>query len=669
MSNSDKLKEGRQKRREYLRSPVTGSKVNARPEATLDPPLLKDIIPGLPEGLIAVAALRADLDLKIPYWGSVVALGRYADVTVRMKNANGVTHHFYTKRTNGPLSSADFPLEQNFPLDKIPHEGTFSLEYHVIVSGGLDNDSIPQVITIDRTAPYANPNPDLAFPAPLTVPATVITDATFSGGVTEFVCTLPEYPDIADSDMIVVYWEQGLPPDSPNAPDPVFGPAPVPANRKIPISKADIERHPNGATFAVYWLTDKAGNVSSISLPAQVDVQLGALPTDLKDPEVPLGPIVDLADAHLGVKVRVPAFTNTKDAAVEAKWGAKALDPVIPGSMPRDVFVPVPWGTLKGEYTGGPGEETVQVSYLVRRGSLTFPLAPLTVDVQVDFSTIGPGNPNEPDPVNPTLDKIHLTGADGQDKLTPNDAGKDIVATVALYDPVLPGEVLKLYWGNKEEAVDEFSVVTESAGTPIDFTIPWVDIEAQANNAALPMYYTINSATGNNPQRSEDTLVEVSVLVVGFEPVIFPDIHVDDLGNRTLSCASLYSEDYTDPTAKFGFRVTVPGDKDFKPGDRVSVEWLGYEFDGTTAIPGTRFTHNHPALTDDEVLNGFTFLVEPYATHILPISEGYANVTYIVTPVGGGAPIPANPMPQKELVLLIRPGPEYCVVPPPPPKP
>ncbi|MFJ4143765.1 hypothetical protein [Pseudomonas sp. NPDC089734] len=667
MSNSARITEGIQKRREYLRSKRQIAKVNPSEADELVPPVVDAILPGSPDGLLPVAALQADLDIKIPYWGVPLVGTQYADVTLSLIDSQDQIVYSNIKRFNAPLTGADFPLQHDLPQGNIPHEGTFTLEYLVALSVGNENNSDPRTIVIDRTPPYYNPNPELALPAALVAPSTVITDATFSGGVTEFVCTLPEYADINPEDRVVVFWGPGLP-DTPDTPNPVFGPVTIPADRKIPIPKAYIETLPNGTTYAVYWLVDKAGNWSSISKPLQVDVQLGALPADLKDPQVPLGPLVDLADAHMTVEVLIPAFSNPADSFIAVKWGATPLGEVAPGSTSRDTYIPVPWSVLKAEYTGGPGEEDVRVSYQVRRGTLLFPQAALYVDIEVDFSTIGPGNPNEPDPVNPNLDQIHLTGAaGGQDVLTPQDAGKDIVATVALYDPVLPTEVLELYWGTQETPVDDFTVVNERPGDLIDFTIPWTAIEPQANNPALPMYYTINSADGNNPQQSPDTPVEVNVLVLGFDPVSFPDVYEDDLGNRTLSCESLYSEDYDNPTAKFGFRVAVPGDRDLKVGDVVTAVWQGYELDETTTIPGTRFTHTHPALTQEEVTNGFTFLVEPYADHILPIETGYAEVSYTVTPVGGGTPVPSDPMPEKQAVSVVRPGGFFCVVPPPKP--
>ncbi|MDO7928756.1 hypothetical protein Q6A51_18375 [Pseudomonas sp. KFB-139] len=669
MSNAHKIAEGIQKRREYMRSQVKRGGGNPSPDALLDPALVSAIIAGLPPGLLRVKDLVGDLDVQIPYWHLPIVSTGYVDVVLTLTNSEDYIIYVNSKRFMGPLDATDFPLEKNIPHDNIPHEGVFTIAYEIFTNEGTNNSSSPLTITIDRTPPYFNPDPALAFPTALIVPADFITDETFAGGVTEFVCTLPDYPGITDEDQVVVYWGPGMP-DSPNAPNPAFGPVVIPADRKIPIQKSFIEDKVNGPTLVVYWLTDKAGNVSAVSQITVVDVQLGALPADLQPPEVPLGPLVDLADAHMGVTVLVPAFNNPASTLVRVKWGGTDLAPVEPGSMPRDVYVTVPWGTLKAEYLG-PGEKPLEVSYQVSRGTLLFPDAPLTLGIDVDFSTIGPGNPDEPDPVNPTLAQVHLTGADGgQDHLTPSDDGKDINATTTLYTPVLPTEVLKLYWGTQETPVYEFTVANEKPGDPISFTIPWTAIEPQANNPALPMYYTINSDNGNNPQSSPPTPVNVDVLRISFEPATFPDVFVDDLGNGTLSCISLRSEDYNDPTAKFGFRVQIPADKDLAVGDEVIAVWQGYELDGTTAIPATRFTHVHPPLKQEEVDNGFLFLVEPYVDHILPIKRGFTEVTYTVTPAGGGTPVPANPMPAKQYVSLLIPGEDLtCVVPPPEPKP
>ncbi|AHG43536.1 hypothetical protein N018_09680 [Pseudomonas syringae CC1557] len=617
MNNVEKIKEGIERRREYLRSKAN---VVPAPGGLQDPPLKAvelDVLDGDPEGLLHVSMLVSDLDVKIPFWGFLIPQNAYAEVTMNIRDSAGTIVYTDPRKHDGPLPQSVFPLKQNIPQASIPHEGTYTIDYSVESSSGNSNVSEPFTITIDRTAPYYNADPTVAFPAALVVPEKSITDAYFTGGVDEFVCILPEYSGRTLEDRIIVFWDPVLP-ENISAPDPAFGPVFVPDDLKIPIPKIIIEKRPNGPTFAVYWLIDKAGNVSSISTPAKVDVQLGALPADLKDPEVPLGPLVDLADAHLGVEVKIPAYNNPKGSTIQAKWGAIDLDSKDPGSDPVDVFISVPWSVLKSEYAGGPGGEPVKASYQVKRGSLLFPDAPLVVEVEVDFSTIGPVNPDEPNPVNPDLAPVHVVGADGeQDKLTLADKLKDITATVELYTPVAPGEVLQLYWGVPDKPVADFTVVNESAQDPITFIIPWAAIEAQGNNPALRMYYTINSATGNNPQQSLDTLVDVAVMVVGFDPVSFPDLYEDTGGFKTLSCRSLYSEDYADPTAKFGFRVQVPGDTDLNVGDTLIAVWQGYEFDTTTAIPATRFTHTHPPLTADEVANGFIFLVEPYDTYIV----------------------------------------------------
>ncbi|WP_439851497.1 hypothetical protein ACTACG_10855 [Pseudomonas syringae] len=668
MNNVEKIKEGVERRREYLRSKAGVVRAPGGLQDPLLKPVVLEVLPGNPPGLLQVSKLEADLDVKIPYWDYIIPAGRYADVTMKIKDSAGAIFYSNKRRNDGPLQATDFPLEQNIPKASIPHEGTYTIDYLVENSAGNNNESEPFTITIDRTAPYYNVDPSLALPDALTVPETSITDATFAGGATHFICTLPEYIGRTSEDTIIVFWGPGLP-DSISAPDPAFGPTAVPADLKIPIPKAIIEDRPNGPTFAVYWLIDKAGNISSVSEPAEVDVQLGALPADLKAPEILLGPLVDLADAHLGVEIKIPAYNNPKSSTIQARWGATDLTPKDPGSDPVDVFIVVPWSVLKSEYAGGPGEQSVQASYQVKRGSLLFPPdAPLSVTVDVDFSTIGPVNPAEPDPVNPNLALVHVVGAEGkQDILTLADNGQDITATVELYTPVAPNEVLQLYWGVSDTPVASFTVVSELAGELISFTIPWTAIEAQGNNPALRMYYTINSDTGNNPQQSQDTFVDVAVIAVGFDPVSFPDLYEDAGGFKTLSCRSLYSEDYDDPAAKFGFRVQVPGDEDLKVGDTLIAVWQGYELDMTTALPGTRFTYDHGALTADEVANGFIFLVEPYDTHILPISQGYADVTYTITPSGGGTAMPADPLPQKQYVELVRPGGITCEVPPPKP--
>lgn len=76
----------------------------------------------------------------------------------------------------------------------------------------------------------------------------------------------------------------------------------------------------------VYVLVDKAGNISRVSKPMSVVVALGAMPANLKLPEVPLAAddLIDRLDAKQGVQVHVLEYDNWKSTdEISVSWGRR----------------------------------------------------------------------------------------------------------------------------------------------------------------------------------------------------------------------------------------------------------------------------------------------------------------------------------------------------------
>ncbi|MCF5674194.1 hypothetical protein GIV48_25995, partial [Pseudomonas syringae] len=75
MNNVEKIKEGVERRREYLRSKAGVVRAPGGLQDPLLKPVVLEVLPGNPPGLLQVSKLEADLDVKIPYWDYIIPAG------------------------------------------------------------------------------------------------------------------------------------------------------------------------------------------------------------------------------------------------------------------------------------------------------------------------------------------------------------------------------------------------------------------------------------------------------------------------------------------------------------------------------------------------------------------------------------------------------------------
>lgn len=591
-----------------------------RDEGKLAPPAptVEGVIPGF-NGLLPVEKLQESLKVIVPEWqpGSGWIPGDSESVTVNLKDLSGGVRYSGVTPFTLPLTPPTVTVE--IPDDRIPAQGTFTVDYQVTAWNGNPGEvSETFQIIIDRQPPYYNPGHP-ATPAAITHPVDVVTDKYLTDNADEVVCELPDYPaDRAPGDQVSVYLGLEIP-DSINV-TPVVGPIDVPADLKIHISGDEFRARPDGKHYVLYWLNDKAGNFSDISEPDSLELQLGPMPSGLLPPQVPLGPLITRADALEPVMVEIPAFTGADRVTIKALWGATPLPVLQPGLNPSfPLRIGVPWSALTAEYdaTGLP-VQNLTVRYQAWRGSLAFPEAgPLTTDVQVDLSVVGPPNP-DPDPVNPNLPEVHLTSYSGEtDKLTSADKGQPAKVSTELHEFPLKDEVIELWW--RDKVVDTFTVDTEVEGDPIDFDITWDQIVEGKNDRALPMTYTIVAKDGNNPQRSPTTPVDVNVVTVDLAEPVFPTI---DSSVNLINCSSL-------DCGTLALPVRIPGNSThLKDGDIIRLDTQGFT-NTNDPVPGTEFSLPY-TLQPGEAALGVTLRVQPYDKHLLPIVSGRILARYSV---------------------------------------
>ncbi len=627
----------------------------AKTSRQLEPPVIDDEIAGF-DGLVPVSVLTEPLKITVKPWQNGAPPGLEDTVTLLM--ASDVPGPIFVEvdrlTVPGPVASVDRKLE--VPVERL-REGNYLLKTYLHHWADNNAESPLVLLKIDRTPPYGNNDPiPLILP---TFPLDVITDAEVDSVEVE----IPAYSQ-QRGDRVAFFW--GELPDDPVDVVPIEV-IDVPDDRKYTYPKLFIEAVGDGVMRAAYGLIDKAGNPSRMSGYSTVEVALGPYPEDLQVPEIPLAVadnLINLEDAS-AVTIEIPQFSGYKEKdVIKGKWGTRELEPYTISANPAfPLVIRVAFETLKAEYGSASGEVATTISYQVARGrKLLFPDTPMQATVNVDLSVAGPVNPEEPDPVNPVLDVVVVTGASGGpvNTLGPDDNGLSATATFKLYTPALLGERIELFYGNDPEPVDTYVVTgSEDPDFEVGLTIPWTKIDAHGNDSKVPVYYRIYTLGSSNHQYSRLTEVNVSAVVITLPKPEF--LHLSS--NGFINCDSLQA---AEGEVGLGVDVKVPGNpRYFEAGMEVTFEWWGVVFgDSETEIPTTRFSHVHE-LTASEVTDGFTVRVHPYDPHIFNFytetESGYGNAMAQYSVEINENPVPST-LAEPTLVVLGGPG-GSCVIP------
>ncbi|PBP44366.1 hypothetical protein [Pseudomonas syringae] len=529
-----------------------------------------------------------------------------------------------------PVAPGTFPKKIQIPLSSLmqglekPADGTYSLRYRIRQPNDQQTTSPSINLIVDTTPPGGHSEPEQMI-----LDTDQLTQAYLDEHPDGLVGTLPDYYDWAPDHRVAFYYVGNplpeKPEDLPPPVDVVNLPGPTNNTLKFPVSVIGASR--DDAYYIAYFLIDKATNRTPLSNYKRIDVALGLLPDNLQDPVVPLAEndnLIDLPDAGIGVQVSIKSFDNWKPTdRIEVTWGAGMLRSEEVGSYPEfPLLIRVPGEVLRAQYnlaTGG--DQATNVSYRILRGIL--PSAVKSTSVNVNFSTIGPDpitDPGWPDPVNDALPLVEVRGktSDSANVLTAADKGEAARVLFKLYINLQSGEMIDFYWGTRLTSSATYTVLpSDAAGSDREVEIPWDDIFAEGNRVDLPVHYRIHAPGSANTQHSKETLVNVSAIVITPDAPLFEGTST----SGWLNCDSLFANGIGNPaTGEPGIRVRVPDlSKYLSDGETVTLHW--YASTGTTGdalIPGTE-KEEAIVLGADHPATGFTWLVTPYATHILPV--------------------------------------------------
>jgi len=572
------------------------------------------------------------LKVKVPEWANKAPLaGMQETVELQIDPGSGTyvtaASHTFTMPVDGGTYPEIFPFEMLIETNSLPDDATCHLRYQLIDFTGDEFDSLVTTVICDRLPPYKHDAPK----APVFVGDYLDDTSLPAGG--KLSMTIPGYADWQATDQIAVYLvDEDNIPDDPTATPPIYtGPAPAPgiSDSTVDIDADKIRAFGDAKALVTYALRDEAFNDSPPALYKKVGLTFGPLPINLFEPRVPQANPGPLNMQHVadGVSVWILRHTNYKSGdSIRLQWGGKVLaDHALGSNPPADIEIQVLPKRLMLEDYGRTttGVKSTPVSYhVVRQGRL---FGPVSDDFDVNFEVAvpwpDPWPPVDwPNPIHPGLLKGDVKNFDGTrtNELIRADKDKDATFHFEWYSEAVNGHVIDFYW-NGERVVEAQVTFDDSdpehvPGGPFEVAIPWSYIKKGGNGNPVPVYYRVSAAGLVNDLHSPTTDVVVNAIAVELPPASFPTIPDPDGFPR---CDALENDgslkaDIPDLTGvlevgdKISVVVTPMRGNLGTPEDPI----LGAEFEADFTLDTTAFP-----------VTGFTFLVQPYDEHILPLYD------------------------------------------------
>lgn len=627
-----------------------------------DPIVSHFVMTGSPVGLIPREKLNTNQNTTITTWTGSLPTETTDTDYFRLQIARGGSNEWTTLQEHSFTGGDTWvPLEFTIPSTfflATENEGAFDLQYEHENYFNVADYSNRVRIHIDKVPPNgATPPNKMVFT--VTPP---ITDATF--GTNDFLeATIPGWTGDQADVKVAFGWLKGELPDDPEDID-LIGPQAITPDGTVRIPKDKFTAAGDGLCCGGYVLIDKAGNISALSKYDLMSVALGPLPVpplakptaaDATGGELLRSDIVDE-----GVLVNVPQVTNGKETdTIVVKWNTRQVTPGIPvgGNPSGGINIPVPWATIWAEYgTTTTGVVDTPLSYTVLRG--VQPYASAVETLKCNFSGPGPINP-DPEPGNDLLEAVTIVGDSGTDnELIAADEDKEVLARIELVAPLSDDDVYQVMWnGTPIGAPYVIDVSNDKVGDVIEIELDWDVIRGEGPSATMPVWYVLTNVAHENPQEPDPrTSVKIDSLVIKL-PEAVPQ-HTNASG--IVTCNSLR---WDAGNTTYGIEYLIPPSTHLKAGDSVEVEWNAYtNHESPTLVPTANKKHTFPNITQEQADNGIVWLIEPYATHVLPswlkdTPVGKGEVTYTIT----GKPAASTPTNSK---VALSQGEGSCNVPP-----
>ena len=544
--------------------------------------------------------------------------------------------------------------------------GLYLVRYQVIFPDTeVSNYSVAQLLVVDETSPYDGtrvkpPAPEL--PAGMTGPL----DRAYMASQPNETVNLPipysVLEGLAPDDTVEMFFGSS---DRPY----VFGPPPstdtkyrldpaVPPSIPLPLRVVEAEK--KGNYTIRYVISDVAGNPSETSYSLDLDDLMQApLPQDFFAPLVELAVpgdglihIKDVADID-GLMVSIPPYLNalrgTDEIEIELVSSVDSIKKIVPlgnNNLPLAIkFSVADVEKLYGPRTPPKGRLVVTASYVIKRGTNTYPATPLSTPFDLDLSVVGP-DITPPGTINthlkaPVINGIRDNGLFGpDDHLEIDDANKPARVLIELWTVAtlpqdsLPFTITLNYGG----VLYRQEVKTLPPSGLVEFTIPFAAIRA-AGGPVQVVSYTVTSPASENPQYSKEAIVKVESIIL---QMAAPRV----LNNTvTLTCDSLR------PINTGSLMIHISGSDYLAAGQQVEVTYMGFQ--NNTSAPPAVVNQTRIFTVPDDIAarNGFevdfnvgpALLYDPINANKSLLSVGSATVTTSTLYLGSMVPsLPAN---------------------------
>lgn len=579
-------------------------------------------IPGVgPRGVIPVSLMQAPLRIEIPRW-QLPEPGELPHILRLHWIING-KETTQSETFSAPPPDIPDPVVQFIPLATLRERSGVGEIYYTLETEAGTTEMLPHLpIRVDMVAPtLLTPLDRLEF----VVPPTPVVDEAYIAANSPILLRVPVYNGREDFDRIELYVSNSPAPPM-TAPDGVTLLQSTADPLIASLDGAQLRRLMNGDAHLSYRVFDEAENFSILSAGLLFSLALTAPPTGLQLPEIRPPVYNDLLikrdDARLdeggGVFVRIRAYTGWASGdTVVVYWNGRPIPGQSVVTFPCDVFVP--WLILRGPASILVAEQAA-VRYEIIRGTQP-PFRSGIARFNVNLTIAGQENPNAPAKLNALLARVEIRGQNPPtlNQIDSRHRGQDVLASVALFDEPVAGQVLQLYRDGVGPVATYTVRAGDIAGRVVSFSnLPWSVFEGIVNSR-LPFYYTTDN--GFNPQRSPNTEVRVNAVPAITVPA--PKVQ-HTLTNGYANCVSK-------PSVLFGVSWRIEPNADLQLNDDIRFMWQGFSTNAWgNPIAGSEFIQTIP-WTAVNVSQGLTVVVTPFETTLAPMRKyGSASATYEV---------------------------------------
>jgi hypothetical protein len=513
-------------------------------------------------------------------------------------------------------------------------DGVYTVAYRIIeAENNTPGTSEPTRVQIDRTPPGRPQLGPIKFPEEIEGGLTS-DELTAMGDV--LIAEIGSYTDMYQHDLIKTYWGT------------IEGPGAVVTRTDMGLDRvlvtyprAFLENLGDFDGFVTYTVTDRAGNLSTPSIGAHVQLLLNEAPNDFPAPIIDpaVGTLIDYTEARSGISVDIPNYPGAAAFdQISLHWeGIPSAPQLVPDgneTQPTVLSFTVPYQTIAVKPEG-----LARVTYEVKKAGQVFGTS-LLASIDVFVSLPGPSLLDVP-----VIQGSSVSNPNIEDNfIDEDDYELNSRAIIKWKTGFALSDELNLQWGN--ESISQWYQIKSSdisGQRDLILPIPNETMKAQGTGAQIPVLYSL-TRLGNpnaNSSPSEDVVVrsrdEMPGGIDGLDgPTFVTDANgiVSPVGNEN------------------GAPVTITPYLNIREGQTLEFTFKAFD-DTNNPIPEADFSGTR-TLDSNDVINGYVFTI-PLAT-MKRICIGFAEAYFKVVPAAGGNQSAATSRTTRVRVVMRRPG-------------